>query len=216
LAAEYRESDDVAKDSDAHAGKCEIIRDLSLRFDRAIDVLDLGCGTGRYFHCAENVRSLVGVDPSEHMLRHARDPVAGGNRHVHLIRSTLHEIAFRPQTFDLVMCIGVLAFWCPLDKFVIRRVTQMLRPDGIFFSTLVEYQPRQVTVKRRLASVARPVLFGSARRYVEARLQDFTISASRARALGEEHFENVEITKWHSPTGRIDLHSVMSRPRLRG
>jgi ubiquinone/menaquinone biosynthesis C-methylase UbiE len=73
LAAQYREADQQAKDTDAHAGKCAIVRALSESFGREIDVLDLGCGTGRYFHCVKNVRSLVGVDPSAHMLEQPDD-----------------------------------------------------------------------------------------------------------------------------------------------
>ena len=31
-------------------------------------VLDLGCGTGRYFHCLNNISCLVGIDISPDML----------------------------------------------------------------------------------------------------------------------------------------------------
>jgi SAM-dependent methyltransferase len=212
-AAAYRASDDAAKDSDTHAGKCEIIRDLSRRFERPIDMLDLGCGTGRYFHCAENVRSLVGVDPSEHMLQQARAPVMGGNRNVRLIRSTLHEIAFLPHSFDLVICVGVLGLWCPVDEFVLKRIGSMLRHDGVCFFTAIEYEPVELTLKRRIASAVRPLLFAAPRRYVDVRLRQFTVSEARVRALGEEYFEQVTVTKWQSPTTRVDLHCTMAQPR---
>ena len=214
-AAAYREADDAAKDTDTHAGKCQEIRDLALRFPRPIDMLDLGCGTGRYFHCVQNVKSLVGVDPSEHMLQHARQPVLGGNRNVHLIRSSVHEVAFAPQAFDLVICVGVLTLWCPLDGFVLERIAEMVRRDGSFFCTLIEYAPVQQTIKRRLASVIQPLLFGAPRRYVDVRLSRFTMPAERVQALGEKFFEQVTITKWRSPTTRVDLHCVMSRPKRR-
>jgi SAM-dependent methyltransferase len=214
-AAAYRASDDTAKDSNTHAGKCEIIRDLSQQFDRTIDMLDLGCGTGRYFHCARNVKSLVGVDPSEHMLQQAREPVMGGNRNVRLIRSTLHEVAVRPQSFDMVICVGVLGLWCPVDEYVLRRIATMLRPDGILFFTAIEYEPVEQTIKRRIASAVRPLLFAAPRRYVDIRLREFTMSEARVRELGGEHFEQVSITKWRSPTTRVDLHCTMSQPRRR-
>jgi len=212
-AAEYRASDDTARDSDTHAGKCRIIRDLSRRFTRSVEMVDLGCGTGRYFHCVENVKSLVGVDPSEHMLHQARKPVMGGNRNIRLIRSTLHEIVFLPQSFDLAVCVGVLGLWCPLDEYVLGRVACMLRRDGVFFFTAIEYEPIEVTFKRRLAVAVRPLLFSAPRRYVDARLREFTVSEERVRALGEDYFEQVTITKWRSPTKRVDLHCVMAQPR---
>jgi ubiquinone/menaquinone biosynthesis C-methylase UbiE len=213
IAAAYREEDEAARHSVTHAGKCEIIRDVSQRFDRPIDILDLGCGTGRYFHCADNVNSLVGVDPSEHMLRQAREPVLGGNRNVRLIRSTLHEIAFRPHSFDLVICVGVLGMWCPLDGFVLRRVASMLRLDGVVFLTANESTPDHVTLKRRIATAIQPLLFGAARRYVDFRLHDITVPEQRLRTLGEENFAQVTITKWQSPTMRSDLHCIMTQPR---
>jgi SAM-dependent methyltransferase len=39
-----------------------------------IDVLDLGCGTGRYFWALTGVRELVGIDASAAMLAEARHP----------------------------------------------------------------------------------------------------------------------------------------------
>jgi hypothetical protein len=83
---------------------------------------------------------------------------------VWLVRGSLHEVAFRPHSFDLVLFVGVLAFWCPFDRFILQRIHGMLRSDGIFFSTLVEYEPVQATLKRRLAVAARPLLRGSLRR----------------------------------------------------
>jgi len=212
-AALYRQADEAGKDSVSHAGKCQIIRDLSGDFNGPIRMLDLGCGTGRYFHCARNVRTLIGVDPSESMLLQARRSVAGGNRNVRLIRSTLHEVAFKPGTFDLVICVGVLGEWCPVDDFVLKRIAEMLNRTGCVFFTAIEYRPVPLTWKRRLASAIRPLLFGAPRRYVDARLRPFDITEERVRALGRRYFEQVTITRWQSPTTRVDLHCVMAQPR---
>ena len=54
-----------------------LLREITSAFDREIRVLDLGCGTGRYFHCVENARELVGLDLSQQMLDAARNPVRG-------------------------------------------------------------------------------------------------------------------------------------------
>lgn len=213
FAAAYREADEAAKDSETHAAKCQIIRDLSQRFAKPIDVLDLGCGTGRYFHCVRNVRSLVGVDLSEHMLQQARRPVMGGNGRVRLVRSSLHEVAFKPRSFDLVLCVGVLTLWCPLDEYVLRRIAEMLRPNGVFFLTVIEYEPVKQTLKRRVATAVRPLLFGPPRQYVDLRLRDFSVSEPRVRELGAHYFDEAAITRWQSPTTRVDLHCVLSRPK---
>jgi len=126
-AVSYRRSDDLAKDLGSHAGKCSIISDVTARFARPTRLLDLGCGTGRYFHCVRNVRWIVGVDPSAHMLEHARSPVGEQHTKVTLIRSTLHEVTFVPKSFDVVICVGVLSHWCGVDGYVMKRVAEVLR-----------------------------------------------------------------------------------------
>jgi SAM-dependent methyltransferase len=212
-AASYRRDDEVAKDAESHAGKCRIIRDLTQRFSRPIRLLDLGCGTGRYFHCVRNVEWLVGVDTSEHMLAHARTPVGDHPGRITLIRSSLHEVAFVENSFDVVICVGVLSHWCPVDASVLTHVTSMLRDDGCFFFTVEEPLDRKPSLKRNVARMLRPVLFGTPRRYVDARLMDFGVSEAQVRTLAEPLFRDVEVTKWRSHHGRVDLHCAVSGPR---
>ena len=209
-AASYRRDDEVAKDVDAHAGKCQIISDLTQRFSRPVRLLDLGCGTGRYFHCVRNVDWLVGVDPSEHMLAQARTPVGDLHGRITLIRSTLHEAAFVGRCFDVVICVGVLSHWCPVDASVLQHVAAMVRDDGCFFFTVEEPFEYRRSLKRSVARMLRPVLFGAPRRYVDTRLMDFGVSEAQVRALAEPLFRHVEVTKWQSHSGRVDLHCVVS------
>ena len=176
-------------------------------------MLDLGCGTGRYFHCAQNVKSLVGVDPSEHMLQQAREPVMGGNRNVRLIRSTLHEVAFQPQSFDLVICVGVLGLWCPLDEYVLGVSLGMLRPDGVFFLTAIEYEPVAADLQakdRRCRPTAAVRRAAAIRRRQAAGVHRFRGAGASARRgvfrAGDDHEMAVA-------DERVDLHCVMSQPK---
>lgn len=75
----YRELDELAIDSEYHKHICNILKGVSCSFGREISVLDLGCGTGQYFHCLEKVERLTGIDISPHMLEEARNPEKGGN-----------------------------------------------------------------------------------------------------------------------------------------
>ncbi len=52
-ARSYRESDERGKTEESHTLKYNIIRELSSSLLSLINVLDLGCGTGRYFHCIQ-------------------------------------------------------------------------------------------------------------------------------------------------------------------
>ena len=64
------------------------------------------------------------------------------------------------------------------------RVAHMLTPTGIFFFTAIEDEPLEATWKRRVAGAVRPLLLGSLRRHVDARLKEFWVSEDEARALG--------------------------------
>jgi hypothetical protein len=148
------------------------------------------------------------------MLNQARHPVTGAASNVRLIRSTLHEVAFLPASFDLVICVGVLGLWCPLDEIILSRVAGMLRANGIFFFTTIQSQPTVMTLKRRAALAIRPLLFSAPRRFVEFRLREFTTTDESVRELGLKYFDEIDVTRWQSPTTRVDLHCVMARPKL--
>ncbi len=75
-------------------------------FDRPIDALDIGCGTGRYFCALRNVRSLVGIDASAAMLEEARHPVNGDRitaGAIELVHGDVMSHDFAPARFDLVL-----------------------------------------------------------------------------------------------------------------
>jgi SAM-dependent methyltransferase len=73
-ARKYRAHDDELIGSRAYEQFVAWLANVRQRFDRSIDVLDLGCGTGRYFWALGGVRSLTGLDASAAMLAEARTP----------------------------------------------------------------------------------------------------------------------------------------------
>src|SRR5947207_99716 len=134
----YRKHDDRRGPGTAAAGLTGWLREISEQFDAPIDVLDLGCGTGRYFQAPQNVRRLVGIDVSRPMLERARRASAlraGGE--VTLVEGDFLIHEFQPAAFDLVYAIGVLAEHSPLDEAVALRVKRWLRPGGRFAFTAV-------------------------------------------------------------------------------
>ena len=132
-------------------------------FDQPIDVLDLGCGTGRYFWGLRQTRSIVGLDASSAMLEEARQPVHGdrlGDVAVTLIEGDLLTHDFAPAAFDLVYSIGVLAEHVPLDAALVKRVAGWLKPRGRFAFTTVHPSSPSVPrpMKRRAAAAALALL----------------------------------------------------------
>ena len=210
-ARSYRLSDERGKTEESHTLKYNIIRELSSSFPYPINVLDLGCGTGRYFHCIKNAKCLVGVDTSRNMLEQAKSPVYGGTQNTYLIQSSLHEVEFRPAMFDFVICMGVVGVVCPLDDFMLQKIAHFTCPGGIVFLTIPEYNPVINTWKRKTAKALEPFLFGSAKRYVNVRLGEFQMNEETLRRLASQYFTSLNISRWVSSTTRVDLHCVVRR-----
>lgn len=100
--------------------------------DNALDVLDLGCGSGL---CGPRLRPfarrLVGVDLSERLLEQARargvyDELAAGEATAFL--------AARPGSFDLVVAADVFCYFGALEA-VAAAAAAALRPGGTFAFT---------------------------------------------------------------------------------
>src|SRR2546421_9276181 len=75
ITVQYRRDDEVEVLSANHERLTHSLQQICRSFQHPIIVLDAGCGTGRYFHCLENVQSLTGIDISEEMLAAAANPV---------------------------------------------------------------------------------------------------------------------------------------------
>ena len=133
------------------------------RFDGPIDVLDLGCGTGRYFRFLRRARRLVAVDVSKPMLDAAAHPVGEiAVSSVQLVEADFLSSSFAPGRFDLVYSIGVLAEHSPFDRALAERVRSWLRPGGRFAFTALDVRcpsiPRtpERWIAERLLPIAGP------------------------------------------------------------
>jgi SAM-dependent methyltransferase len=142
-------------------------------FGRPISILDLGCGTGRYFSALNHVGELVGVDASESMLERARlaasSHTAGAT--VTLIRGDLETCRFEPGRFDLVYAVGVLAEHAPLTVDLVNRVFTWLAPGGAFAFTAVHPESFSVpqSWKRRIGRRAMALASGPVRERLRSR-----------------------------------------------
>ena len=137
-ARRYREHDEELSQVEAYRAFCEWLRDICGRFRRSIDVLDLGCGTGRYFAALRNVNALVGLDASGPMLAEAANPVGAEQitaKTIQLIEGDALTHQFSPDSFDLIYSVGVLAEHTPFDSRIVDNVATWLRPGGRFAFT---------------------------------------------------------------------------------
>jgi SAM-dependent methyltransferase len=180
------------------AGVCRSLRP-------PIDVLDLGCGTGRYFWALTGVRDLVGIDASPAMLAEARVPYNAERitaTTVTLIHDDLFSHRFDPGRFDLVYSIGVLAEHVPFDEAVVAAVAEWLKPGGRFAFTTVHPASPSIprTLGRRVGEWLAPVAPGGAGRRLRARLLAGGLYADqrRVRELLDAAFEPESIELFES------------------
>ena len=218
-AARYRAHDEVIHDGATVAQLGEWLRGVCATFGRSIDVLDLGCGTGRYFHALAGVRRLVAIDVSRAMLERAHQPVGGvAAEELTLVESDFLSHDFPPASFDLVYAIGVLAEHSPLDRSIATRVARWLKPGGRFAFTAVDADSPSIplTPARRLAvsTAALPFAPAALRRAIRQRLMagGLYADADRIRAvLGGAGLVAETIQPFESDV-HLHLLTVASRP----
>jgi SAM-dependent methyltransferase len=174
-ARKYREHDDQLRDVKAYRAFCDWLENVCGRFDRTIDALDLGCGTGRYFAALKNVKALVGIDASAAMLDEAARPVDASRitaGSVRLVHGDALTYEFAPASFDLVYSIGVLAEHTPFDDRVVANVCGWLRPGGRFAFTTVHPDSSSIpkTAGRVIGRALLPWTTRSIRRWLRSRL----------------------------------------------
>ncbi len=159
-ARRYRQHDEELNQVGAYRAFCESLSDICRRFRAPIDVLDLGCGTGRYFAALRNVNALVGLDASGPMLAEAANPVDAERitaKTIQLIEGDVLTQQFPAGSFDLIYSIGVLAEHTPFDRRIVDNVSSWLRRGGRFAFTTVH--PDSTSIPRTAArSFGRAVL----------------------------------------------------------
>jgi ubiquinone/menaquinone biosynthesis C-methylase UbiE len=114
-------------------------------------VLEIGVGTGLSFpHYPPDVE-LVGVEPSEPMLRRARARAEEFGRQVTLVEATAEAIPFDDESFDTVVSLAVL---CTVDdpRRAVAEVRRVLRPGGqlLFLEHVRSHDPKRAGWQDRL------------------------------------------------------------------
>ena len=117
-----------------------------------LDIVDLGCGTGRWLEAAKNARArrLAGVDISPEMLNVARAKLGDAAT---LICAECTNATIPAASADLILCNFVLSYLDDPERFL-HFVKTTLRPGGSLF--LTDVHPRTATALewRRGVSIA--------------------------------------------------------------
>jgi ubiquinone/menaquinone biosynthesis C-methylase UbiE len=92
-------------------------------------VLEIGVGTGLSFAHYPQVEELVGVEPSEPMLRRARRRAEDLGRAVTIVQAPAERLPFDAQTFDTAVSLAVLCTVADPAR-ALAELRRVLRPDG--------------------------------------------------------------------------------------
>jgi SAM-dependent methyltransferase len=92
-------------------------------------VLELGCGAGTYVRYLAGLgHSVVGVDYAVPSLGRAVEADPG--RKARYVAGDGYDLPFRPASFDLVVCIGVLQASSRPER-IVDEITRTVRPRGL-------------------------------------------------------------------------------------
>jgi ubiquinone/menaquinone biosynthesis C-methylase UbiE len=96
-------------------------------------VLDVGVGAGLNLpHYGPSVSSVVGIDPSAHLLRRAGGAAAGARAPVALVRAVAEAIPLRDASIDSIVMTWTL---CSVGdaRAALAEMRRVLKPDGALF-----------------------------------------------------------------------------------
>lgn len=198
--AKYRKGDDEGYGHYSLAYFREQIGTITSAFQRKLSILDLGCGTGRYFHCLKNAEKITGVDVSESMLMLAKNPT---RKHeieaadIELICSDVHSVSLPAESFDFIYSIGLFGLHSPFNVDLCDKVFTWLKPGGKMYLYVMDAAtPQESNWKREIAVKIFPILPGWLKTRIFLRMDDFSVTEQDLRLImAESLFTDVEIIR---------------------
>jgi SAM-dependent methyltransferase len=163
VSSQYRRDDEIEVTTPNHHRICGTLQRICTSFPQPIKVLDVGCGTGRYFHCLTSVEELVGLDISDEMLRGAENPVRQeliSIKKRQLIRGNIYLSAFEPGSFHLIYSLGMFGNGCPITVELCNKFYDWLKPGGKLYFNTVDFAglPLWYRARRQARDFVYPML----------------------------------------------------------
>lgn len=98
-------------------------------------VLDYGCGTGTAScELASQVKEIHGIDISSKMVEAAREKADANNLvNTSFVQADIFDRSYTEESFDAILALNML-HTVPNPKDVVKRVHELLKPEGLFIS----------------------------------------------------------------------------------
>ena len=103
----------------------------------------MGCGDGRHLvHFAQLGYEMYGIDMSAWGILRSQHLLSNNNSLAHLIVGDIQYLPYAPESFDAVISFHVIHhnFLSDILK-TVRNVNRILCKGGVFFTTLLKFQP---------------------------------------------------------------------------
>jgi len=174
-AAQYRHDDEIEARSENHRRLGTHLRRTCRSFQHPVRVLEIGCGTGRYFHWLQNVELLIGSDLSGEMLKKAEHPVHEREvtaKQIRLMQGNVFEMEFAPASFDFIYSLGVFGYGAVWTPAIAAKIHRWLVPGGRLFFDAIEMPHCPTRVARLKQSVKcglYPVIPEVLRQWIDSR-----------------------------------------------
>jgi len=103
-----------------------LIENLVQKYCKDNQVLDLGCGTGRYTSLiAKNTNKTIGLDVSKNILNYAKNK----NNDFDLVLANAIITPIRNESIDIVFCVGLFEY--AGNENVLKEIDRILKPHGV-------------------------------------------------------------------------------------
>ena len=110
------------------------IRDLQNYLPPGSRILDAGSGNGRYLGEVSRYYDTVGLDVSLTALHISRTQLTKSSRFAEHIEASVHELPFKTQVFDGILCYGVLQHLFKEERnSAVQEFKRILKKGGFLF-----------------------------------------------------------------------------------
>jgi cytosine/adenosine deaminase-related metal-dependent hydrolase/SAM-dependent methyltransferase len=178
-----------------------------------LDVVDLGCGTGRWLArlAPRNPASLVGVDFSAEMLEQAQRKLGGAAK---LLVGDCEKVPLASSCADLIVCSFLGSYIEDLGDFT-KQVRRISRPGGsVFFTDLHPATAAKFGWRRGFSIAKEHVDIATCLRPLEETLLSFEYAGLQVVALIEPHFGEPEFTVFERAGKQSSFDASSGHPAI--